>query len=195
MTASITKKRLIEVARQLFAKNGVESTTMNDIAEASQRGRRTLYTYFGSKADIYKAVIESEFDVLYKKMDDVLKRNVPADEKLIMLVFTRIDAIKEVVFRNGTLRAGFFRDIWRVENVRKEFDRKEIQYLEAILKAGIEQGVFVVNDIRHTAKIVHYALKGLEVPAIRGVIRLDYSKKEDRSVISDLIFRGLYKRG
>ena len=62
---SKTKKNLIDVAQQLFAKKGVENTTMNDIAEASQRGRRTLYTYFNSKSEIYKAVIESELSVLY----------------------------------------------------------------------------------------------------------------------------------
>jgi len=61
---SKTKNNLIDVARQLFAKKGVENTTMNDIAEASQRGRRTLYTYFSSKNEIYKAVIESELNVL-----------------------------------------------------------------------------------------------------------------------------------
>jgi hypothetical protein len=138
-------------------------------------------------------VVESELDVLYKKQADVLKRNISADEKMMLLIFTRIETIREVVFRNGTLRAGFFRDIWRVENVRKEFDRKEIRYLEAILKDGVEQGVFAVNDIKHTAEIVHYALKGLEVPAIRGVIALDYNKKEDRDIISNLIFRGLRK--
>ena len=195
MATSKTKKNLIEVARQLFVKKGVEGTTMNDIAEASQRGRRTLYTYFRNKTEIYKAVVESELAVLYQKQEDVLKRNIPADEKLMLLVFNRIEVIREVVFRNGTLRSGFFRDIWRVENVRKEFDKKEIRYLETILKDGIEQGIFdVINNIKQTAEVVHYALKGLEVPAIRGVIALDYSKKEDRNVISNLIFKGLYKR-
>ena len=81
------------------------------------------------------------------------------------------------------------------EYLRKEFDKKEIHYLETILKDGIEQGIFdVINNIKQTAEVVHYALKGLEVPAIRGVIALDYSKKEDRAVISNLIFKGLYKR-
>ncbi|HBK94018.1 MAG TPA: TetR family transcriptional regulator, partial [Porphyromonadaceae bacterium] len=50
----------MEVARQLFAKKGVDSTTMNEIAEASGYGRRTLYTYFKNKKDVYKAVIGSE---------------------------------------------------------------------------------------------------------------------------------------
>ena len=32
-------------------------------------------------------------------------------------------------------------------------------------------------DARKTAEILHYAFKGLEVPVIRGVLKLDYNKK------------------
>ena len=39
-----TREKLIEVARQLFARKGIENTTMNDIANASEKGRRTNYT-------------------------------------------------------------------------------------------------------------------------------------------------------
>lgn len=194
MTSPIskTKKNLIDVARQLFAKKGVEHTTMNDIAEASHRGRRTLYTYFSSKQDIYKAVIESELEVLYSRLDEVSRRILPADDKLILMAFTRLSAIKEVVTRNGTLRANFFRDIWQVENVRKEFDRKEINYLERIIQDGLEKGLFHLKDVRQTAEILHYAFKGLEVPTIRGVMKLDYNRKEDREIISAILFKGLY---
>ena len=191
---SKTKKNLIDVAQQLFAKKGVENTTMNDIAEASQRGRRTLYTYFNSKQDIYRAVIESELNVLYASLEEVIKRDIPADEKLILLAFTRLSAVKEVVTRNGTLRANFFRDIWQVENVRKEFDRKEISYLEEIIQDSCNKGLFTMKNIKQTAVILHYAFKGLEVPSIRGTLGLDYNKREDREVISDLLFKGLYKR-
>ena len=64
MTVSKTKAKLVDVARQLFAKMGVENTTMNDIALASKKGRRTLYTYFKSKEEIYKAVVETELGFL-----------------------------------------------------------------------------------------------------------------------------------
>jgi len=191
---SKTKNNLIDVARQLFAKKGVENTTMNDIAEASQRGRRTLYTYFSSKNEIYKAVIESELNVLYGRLEEVTHRDIPADEKLILLAFTRLNAIKEVVTRNGTLRADFFRDIWKVENVRKEFDKKEIHYLETIIRDGCDKGIFRLKDIRQTAEILHYAFKGLEVPTIRGAMKLDYNKKEDREIISGILFKGLYAK-
>lgn len=196
MTSAIskTKKNLIDVARQLFAKKGLENTTMNDIAEASHRGRRTLYTYFSSKYDIFKAVIESELNVLYSKLEEVLLRDIPADEKLILMAFTRLSAIKEVVTRNGTLRADFFRDIWQVENVRKEFDRKEIHFLELIIQDGLDKGIFQLEDARQTAEILHYAFKGLEVPTIRGAMRLDYNKKEDRDIIACILFRGIYTK-
>ena len=48
--ASKTREKLIEVARQLFAHKGIENTTMSDIATASEKGRRTIYTYFKTNA-------------------------------------------------------------------------------------------------------------------------------------------------
>lgn len=191
---SKTKRNLMEMARLLFAKKGVDNTTMNEIAEVSGYGRRTLYTYFKSKKDIYRAVIGSELEMLYSSLDEVIKRDMPADDKLMMLTFTRLNAIKEVVTRNGTLRADFFRDIWLVENVRKGFDKKEIQYLETILSDGCRSGVFDVSDISRTAEILHFALKGLEVPVIRGVLNLRLDKQEDKEVVYNLIFKGLNKK-
>ena len=189
-----TKRNLIEVARQLFAKKGVDSTTMNEIAEASGYGRRTLYTYFKNKKDVYKAVIGSELQKLYAALEDVIKRDLPADDKLMMFTFSRLSIIKDVVTRNGTLRADFFLDIWLVENVRKEFDKKEIHYLETILADGLKSDVFAVNDIPRTAEILHYALKGLEVPVIRGVLNLRLDRQEDRDIVYNLVFKGLNKR-
>ncbi len=193
-TSSKTKKKFIEVARNLFAKNGVENTTMNDIAEASGFGRRTLYTYFKSKSDIYKAIIESELEMMYKELEEVIRRKISADEKLLLFAFSRSNVIKNVVARNGNLRADFFRDIWQVENVRKEFDKKEIHYLETILRDGEKTGIFSINKISQTAVILHYALKGLEVPVIRGVLNLDYEKSADREIVSQLILNGLRKK-
>ena len=60
MTLSKTRTDLIDVARRLFARHGVDNTTMNDVAVASKKGRRTLYTYFKSKEALYSAVVESE---------------------------------------------------------------------------------------------------------------------------------------
>lgn len=85
MSISKTRQKLVDVARQLFAKNGLNGTTMNDIAQASGKGRRTLYTYFKRKDDVYYAVIESELERLSDKLDEVASKKIRPQDKIIDL--------------------------------------------------------------------------------------------------------------
>ena len=194
MAVSKTKAKLVDVARQLFAKMGVENTTMNDIALASKKGRRTLYTYFKSKDEIYLAVVESELDILSDMMKRVAEKNISPDEKLLEMIYTRLDAVKEVVYRNGTLRAYFFRDIWRVEKVRKRFDAKEIQLFKDVLREGVEKGLFQVDDIDMTAELVHYSVKGIEVPYIRGHIGAKLTDETRGQYVENIVFGALRRK-
>ncbi len=192
MIVSKTRDMLVDVARQLFARMGVDNITMNDIAQASGKGRRTLYTYFKNKNEIYLAVVESELSQLHRVLMDVSEKTLPADEKLITFIYTRLDAIKALVFRNGTLRATFFRDIWRVEKVRKDFDVLEVKLLKNILDDGVKEGIFSMPDTEITALVLHHALKGLEVPYIRGVMGDSISKRiKRRDNVINLIFNGI----
>ena len=192
---SKTREKLIEVARQLFARTGVEQTTMNDIAVFSRKGRRTLYTYFKSKKEIYHAVIESELASLYQALQEVAESHLPEDEKLLEFIYVRLDAVKAVVTRNGTLRANFFRDIWRVETVRKDFDVQEIQMIQDILDSGVRNGIFEIRNTDVTAEILHHAFKGLEVPYIRGtLIGFDQGKEGSLNAVIELLFVGMSLR-
>lgn len=195
ITVAKTRDKLIDVARQLFARIGVENTTMNDIAMASQKGRRTLYTYFNNKKEIYDAVIESELNLLYTSLEAVAHKNLPADEKLLEFILIRLESIKDVVFRNGTLRADFFRDIWRVENVRKSFDLKEIAFIQSILEDGKKQGIFEISDTQSMAIVLHHAFKGLEVPYIRGTMPgFTSANKSGANSIINMLFNGIKKK-
>lgn len=184
---------MVDVARQLFAKMGVENTTMNDIAIASKKGRRTLYTYFKSKDELYMAVVESELEILSDKLKEVVEQQISPDKKIIEMVFTRLDSVKEVVFRNGTLRADFFRDIWRVEKVRKRFDAKEIQFFRLILNEGRDKGVFHIDDVEMTAQVLHYCLKGIEVPYIRGSIGSGIDDNKKKEIVTNIVFGALHR--
>ena len=186
-----TKERLINVARLLFAKDGVDNTTMNDIAKASKKGRRTLYTYFRNKEEVYFAVVQSELDKLWKHLKSVGEQDLAPDKKIIELIYARLEAVKEVVFRNGTLKASFFRDIWKVENVRKEFDEKEICLIKKILADGVAQDLFHVEDIEMTASLIHYCLKGVEVPFIRGQIGANIEYETRKRYIANIILGAL----
>lgn len=191
MTVLKTRAKLVDVARQLFAKKGVEDTTMNDIAVASKKGRRTLYTYFKSKDQIYMAVVESELEMISGSMEKVAKKPVAPDQKILDLITTHLDIVKMAVFRNGTLRADFFRDIWRVEAMRKHFDEKEIQLFRTVLQEGKEQGIFDIDNVEITADILHYCIKGIEVPYIRGQIGEDLEDEIGWRYVAKIVYGAL----
>lgn len=191
MTVLKTRAKLVDVARQLFAKKGVEATTMNDIAVASKKGRRTLYTYFKSKDQIYMAVVDSELKMLSDTMDKVAKKPTVPDEKILELITTHLDIIKMAVYRNGTLRADFFRDIWRVEAMRKYFDNNEIKLFREVLREGKEQGLFDIDNVEITADILHYCIKGIEVPYIRGQIGEDLDDETGWRYVSKIVYGAL----
>lgn len=191
MTVLKTRAKLVDVARQLFAKKGVEATTMNDIAVASKKGRRTLYTYFKSKDQIYMAVVESELKMLSDTMDKVAKKPTVPDKKILELITTHLDIIKMAVYRNGTLRADFFRDIWRVEAMRKYFDNNEIKLFREVLREGKEQGLFDIDNVEITADILHYCIKGIEVPYIRGQIGADLDDETGWRYVSKIVYGAL----
>lgn len=186
---SKTKKMLIEVARDLFASYGKRNITMNDIAEASKKGRRTLYTYFNNKEEIFRAVIDKELTFLLEELTKVSQEACPPDVKLRNHAITHLDAVKFIVNRNGSLSADFFRDIYQVERVRRKIDVAEIELIRKILKEGIEQRIFKKMNLELSSVVIFHAVKGLEVPYIRK--NLTKAFEENKNNIIEFIFNGI----
>lgn len=195
MSISKTRQKLVDVARQLFAKNGLENTTMNDIAVASGKGRRTLYTYFNSKEDVYYAVIEGELERLSDRMDEVASMKIKPQEKIIELIYTHLTTIKETVMRNGNLRAAFFRNIWMVEKVRKNFDEDEIELFRKVYAEGKADGEFDIDNVELVADITHYCIKGLEVPFIYGRLGHGMTPETSKPLVAKVVYGALGRNG
>ena len=195
MSISKTRQKLVDVARQLFAKNGLENTTMNDIAVASGKGRRTLYTYFNSKEDVYYAVIEGELERLSDRMDEVASMKIKPQEKIIELIYTHLTTIKETVMRNGNLRAAFFRNIWMVEKVRKNFDEDEIEIFRKVYAEGKTDGEFDIDSVELVADITHYCIKGLEVPFIYGRLGHGMTPETSKPLVAKVVYGALGRNG
>lgn len=194
MSISKTRQKLIDIARQLFAKRGVANTTMNDIAVASGKGRRTLYTYFNSKEEVYSAVIESELERLSDKLDEVAAMKMRPLDKVIELIYTHLSMIRETVVRNGNLRAEFFRNIWMVEKVRKKFDDYEIDLFSKVYQDGKADGEFDIDDVNLVADITHYCIKGLEVPFIYGRIGHGLTEESSKPLVAKVVYGAFGKK-
>ena len=191
MSISKTRQKLIDVARELFATKGIEATTMNDIATQSGRGRRTLYTYFRNKEEIYGAVVESELEYISREMDKVVQAKIAPEKKIVQVVYKHLSLIADIVKRNGNINAEFFRDINKVERTRKKFDLEEIFAIRSILKQGVEEGKFQVDHVNLTADIIHCAIKGMEVPYIFDKVGTGISVEDSIPLAERIICRAL----
>lgn len=188
---SKTRTLIVDVARRLIAQHGKSKVTMNDIAIASQKGRRTLYTYFRNKDEVYLAVIENELDLLIERLQVVMSKDLAPDKKLEEYIFVRLEAVKEAVERNGSLRADFFRNIYEVERARRPIDIKEIRMLKQIYEDGIQKKIFNIQNAQWAAMMTLYSLKGLEAPYLNHTIGTYI--KDHRNNITKVIFEGLKK--
>ena len=187
-----TRALIVNQARRIFAQKGRDGTTMADIAAASGKSRRTLYTYFSNKDEVYLAVIENELAYLIERLQMVMSRRLSPERKLEEYIFTHFEAVKEAVERNGSLRADFFRNIYEVEKARRPIDVKEIRMIKQILDAGVEEGVFKLEATQWTAMMILYSLKGIESPYLKE--NIGKYIRNHRSEIIDIVFRGIMKK-
>lgn len=193
-SAMVTKTRdkLIEVARQLFAHKGIENTTMNDIASASDKGRRTIYTYFKNKRDIYNAVIERESDNLVMRLREVAELDLPPVEKLERYLNVRFDLIINSFQRHDTVRSLFGRDTRRIARMRKMALAKEQQIIRDILAKGIEAGEFNPVQAHRLIAVEHMTFQGVDFSFIRdNFADIGLTRTEIRKDIIDFILSAI----
>ena len=135
-----TREKLIDVARQLFARNGVSNTTINDIAAASSKGRRTFYTYFKNKLEIYNAVLESESERLVASLREITITSEPIEDRLRQYLRFRLE--HNSIQAETQYKSWFKLDRRRFDKVTQLVSEKENELLSALLEKGCQQGVF-----------------------------------------------------
>ena len=141
-----TRERLLAVALSHFAEDGFAGTTVDKIVEAACVNKRMVYHYFGSKEDLYCAVLERMYERLTK-----------LDEAFFPLAGDPKEVIRKIVF----IYFRFLRDnpdlvqllLWEnlqkgkyIELIAQRSERVSkspmLGYLDKITRAGIETGQF-----------------------------------------------------
>lgn len=162
-----TRDKLVEVARQLFARQGIENTTMSDIANASDKGRRTIYTYFKNKREIYDAVVERESEQIVGRLRWLVTADMPPMEKLERFIDQRIDALLDLMVHyndnNIMIRSLLKRDGKRIEEIRYRAIEKEHEILTAILDEGVRLGCFNPRTVGSVFPVLLMIFQGLEL--------------------------------
>lgn len=164
-----TREQFIDVARQLFARKGIEHTTMNDIATASERGRRTIYTYFRTKSEIYQAVIEEESTRIITELKSKVEKQATPGDKLRALMEYRIEiAIDQHNGHNLWFKSIFSRDAKRANTVRAMTTGRIYSMIDEIIASGIESGDFIPEQALRLPSMLTVLVRGSDLVIMRG---------------------------
>jgi AcrR family transcriptional regulator len=83
-TATDTREVIIEAAMACFGRQGLNKTTVVDIARAADVSRSTVYEYFRDKAEIVEACAEHSSQRFYREMARAMGRGESLEDKLTL---------------------------------------------------------------------------------------------------------------
>lgn len=88
------RERILAAARQLFAAQGVDATSMNQIAQAAQVGPGTLYRHFAHKGELCEALLADDFTAFQERVASTINRQEALDSAL-----TRLERLVDELIR------------------------------------------------------------------------------------------------
>jgi AcrR family transcriptional regulator len=76
------REAILEAARAVFAEKGLRASTIDDIAEAAELGKGTIYLYFKSKEQVFAALKLEGLTRLAARFEAAVDPARPADQNL-----------------------------------------------------------------------------------------------------------------
>ncbi len=70
--AQATRKRILEAAANIFANKGYHETRVDDIVEASNSSKGSVYAYFPGKQQIFLALVDQFADLLERRLSEAI---------------------------------------------------------------------------------------------------------------------------
>jgi AcrR family transcriptional regulator len=142
--ADATKARILEAAKAEFARLGLGGARVDEIADKARANKRMIYHYFGSKEELFTAVLEEAYlDIRTAEQELKLSHLSPREALVKLVTFTWTYYLENPEFirlvNSANLHGG--RHIAGSERLRTA-SRRFTQMVRDILDRGVAQGVF-----------------------------------------------------
>jgi len=153
-----TKEKIYAAAVKIFAKEGFEKTTVDDIAAKSKLAKGTMYYYFKSKDEIFLEMIDSGISKFNAALEEGMKEAKAPKDKMEKLLDIQLDYYEKY---NDFYKV-IFSEFWRLEpRWKKEIDKIREGYfsmIKNIIEEGKKTGSFNKNIDSSSAAISIFSL-------------------------------------
>lgn len=86
-----TKQNILQIATEEFVNNGLAGARVDAIAKRMRTSKRMIYYYFGSKEELYRAVLEKSYGEIRESEEELELTKLKPVEALRRLIETTFD--------------------------------------------------------------------------------------------------------
>jgi AcrR family transcriptional regulator len=181
------RAQLLDAANEVFTSKGYHAAAMDDIAEAAGVSKPVLYQHFGSKLDLYLALLDSSCDRLVEIVTDAL---ASTDHNADRVVATMGAFYEFVSSSAGEFRFVFESDLTGEGRVQQRLWRVNDEIADAIAAVISEDTALP----RAESKLLAISLVGIAQVSARYWVSGDSAKiplDEAKQLVSSLAWRGI----
>ncbi len=154
---------ILNTAKKMFARYGLRKTSIEEMARISRVAKATIYSYFGNKDQVYLEVLRREKDEIVDKISASVDQEALAPDRLVTFVKAKFRYMRQATNILNLDREGIENLLPSAESIRNELFEREVDIIHSILKDGVENGGFHINDSVLTARAIAHALRGFEL--------------------------------
>lgn len=183
------KNLILDAAKKLFEQEGIENITIAQIAKEAGFAKGTFYLYYKSKDDIVSAIILEADKKFYKKVSDIVKKDIPILQKMMEFSGVYYESFVKVIDKYQMVE--FFRSFKDITKIFSEDYIKELRESKekfeslfiGLITEGQNEVVFNKNfDPGLLTVIIHSMMDGL-LMKLSGIFE-DCSPKITQNVIA-----------
>lgn len=143
------KQKILDSALIYFAKNGYAGTKISDLARFIGIGQGTLYSYFSSKEELFKVIVDNAIITNEQSLIQLQSTPISAANKIIILSNHILELMKE----DTSLAYMFVLNMrYSIENdfnnlYTKAYEEKPNQILSEIIEEGQKEGTVVPGNV------------------------------------------------
>ena len=156
----LRKKRILDGALEVFHKNGIEGSTMDEIANQAGFGKATLYYYFSSKEEVFCAIMEKGWKPLWEDLEDTIHSEDSSNNELFIDTLCKVS---NIILKDKNLYRFLFTAPKAITNMPENLQTWRVYQnrlygsLRELLEEGISNNQFPNTD----SEILFKAIGGL----------------------------------
>src|SRR5574339_1178140 len=150
----MTREDILEAAAQVFRQKGFHGASMNDIAEAVNLQKASLYHHVSSKQEILFEILDRALELLLERISPIASLDLPADERLRQMICEYLQILAENTDLSAVLLFEH-RSLEGRQHARHLPNRDKFEALwRDVLQEGVRAKHFVCEDVPVTARAI-----------------------------------------